>query len=63
MKWFLLLLLFFEMGYAQKTFPNYNAIEPIVTKDFEKFDEEYFNSLQKQKDEPNIYRGIDKYGN
>ncbi|WP_375605399.1 hypothetical protein [Flavobacterium davisii] len=61
MKWFLLLLLFFEMGYAQKTFTNYNVIEPIVTKDFEKFNQNDFLYLKEE--QKNIFRGFDKEKN
>ncbi|MFK7050600.1 hypothetical protein FLACOL_01719 [Flavobacterium columnare] len=61
MKWFLLLLLFFEMGYAQKTFPNYNVIEPIVTKDFEKFNQDEYSFLKEE--QPEIYRGFDQERN
>ncbi|MFK7004833.1 hypothetical protein BWK63_13525 [Flavobacterium covae] len=46
MKWFLLLLLFYQMGYTQQTINDYNTMEPIVTKDFEKFDKKYYDELK-----------------
>ncbi|AUX18932.1 hypothetical protein AQ623_12105 [Flavobacterium columnare] len=34
------------MGYAQQTITDYNTMEPIVTKNFEKFDKKYYDELK-----------------
>ncbi|WP_318546310.1 hypothetical protein [Flavobacterium columnare] len=47
MKWFLLLLAFFEIGYAQKI-NDTTMKEPIITKDFEKFDYDFLIKIKKQ---------------
>ncbi|OWP79965.1 hypothetical protein BWK63_13530 [Flavobacterium covae] len=61
MKWFLLLLLFYQMGYAQQTITDYNTMEPIVTKDFEKFNQNEYSFLKEE--QPEVYRGFDQEKN
>ncbi|WP_376777380.1 hypothetical protein [Flavobacterium covae] len=53
MKWFLLLLAFIEIGHAQKI-NDTTMKEPIITKDFEKFDYDFFNKNKKTDENESI---------
>ncbi|WP_459926236.1 hypothetical protein [Flavobacterium covae] len=49
------------MGYAQQTITDYNTMEPIVTKDFEKFNQNEYSFLKEE--QPEVYRGFDQEKN